>query len=79
VKRAALVACLFHGARRAGCAALMGVLLMTPEGAEAAMSITDHPVTIDHVEIHSTRDFDEVAKWLESALPPIEPVRTILR
>ncbi len=51
----------------------IGLLLMTPEGAAATMSIAYHSVTMDHVEIHSTRDFDSVAKSLESALPALDP------
>jgi uncharacterized protein (DUF302 family) len=45
---------------------------MTPEGAAAAMSIETHPITVDHIEIHSDRDFDLVAKSLESALPALD-------
>ena len=48
-------------------------LLMTPEGEATAMSIATHSITVDHVEIHSVRDFDSVAKSLENALPALDP------
>lgn len=46
---------------------------MTPEKAAAEMSIATHTVTMEHVEIHSNRDFNSVAKTLESALPALDP------
>jgi uncharacterized protein (DUF302 family) len=71
--RAEPMAQAFDGALRGGRAARIGVVLLTRKGADAAMSMTEHPVTIDHVEIHSTQAFDSVAKNLESALPEIDP------
>jgi uncharacterized protein (DUF302 family) len=64
---------LFNFARHTGAGALIGLLLMTPEKTAANMSIAMHSITVEHIEIHSTRDFDSVAKNLESALPPLDP------
>jgi uncharacterized protein (DUF302 family) len=36
-------------------------------------SIAYQTVTVDHVEIHSTRAVGEVARRLEGAVPPIDP------
>ncbi len=37
------------------------------------MRIEQKTIAIEHVEIHSERSFDDVAKRLESTIPPIDP------
>ncbi len=52
---------------------LIGLLAVTPAKAAATTSIAYQAVTMEHVEIHSSRDFDSVADSLESALPALDP------
>ncbi len=67
------MAWLFNLARLTGAGALIGLSLMTPEKAAADMSIATLSVTVEHIEIHSIRDFNSVAKSLESELPLLDP------
>ncbi len=37
------------------------------------MRIEQRPIAVEHVEIHSARSFDDVARRLETALPQFNP------
>jgi hypothetical protein len=59
-------------ARRAGRAALVIGLASAYQGEAATMRIEQRTIPVEHVEIHSARSFDDVAKRLENTVPPID-------